>query len=130
MFQAHFPHLQVAFLTDLNGRMSAIPSSGSKADVNAALKQQINEIILIETPRHLVDKEEDLDRLFPRCPPNTLESVAKVNRKSKKKNLNTVSTSHINNNICQQEAAAKEIQNQPLQVGKIIDLVSSFYMGG
>ncbi len=105
--------------------MSAFSSSGSKAEANAALKQQINEIILIEKPRHLVDKEEDLERLFPRCPPNTLESAAKVNKKSKKRNSNTTSTIQTNNNNCRQEPE-KDIQNQVLQVGKIIDLVRDF----
>lgn len=103
-------------MTDLDGRMSADPTSGSKGDSSVALKHKLHEIILVDKPRHLVDQKEDLERLFPRCPPNTLESVAKVNKKNKRRNLNTL------NNNCQLEAGKESLN----QVGKIIDLVSLF----
>jgi hypothetical protein len=89
--------------------------------------RQVREVVLVEKPRHLVEAKEDLERLFPRCPPNTLESVSRQNRKSKRR----PGSANNNNNIDVDNDAYDDVEtSQPstldsaTAVANIIDLVS------
>ena len=108
--------------SSLDGRMSS-DSLSSSAEKQLHRLEQVRQVVLVEKPRHLVEDKEDLERLFPRCPPNTLESAARQNRKSKRR---TAAGLVVNNN--------NEIENglgfcsdTPLDlktpVANIIDLV-------
>ncbi len=93
--------------------------------------RQIREVVLVEKPRHLVEDKEDLERLFPRCPPNTLESVGRQNRKSKQQQSRPEITTTTNNNNNENEVY-ESVEQQVLKdsaatpVANIIDLVSDF----
>ena len=86
--------------SSLDGRMSS-DSLSSSAEKQLHI-DQLCQVVLVEKPRHLVEDKEDLERLFPRCPPNTLESAARQSRKSKRR---TAAGSVVNNN--------NEIENGP-----------------
>ena len=91
--------------------------------------RQIREVVLVEKPRHLVEDKEDLERLFPRCPPNTLESVGRQNRKSKQQQQSRPETTNNNNN---ENDVYESVEQQVLNdsavtpVANIIDLGSYF----
>lgn len=101
--------------------MSAVQSSGPKADGHVSLGYEVQEVISREKkPRHLVHEKDNPERLFSHCSPNTLESVAIVSKKQKIRNFK----GHVNNNINEKESVK---DNQLHKVANIIDLVSRRY---
>ena len=95
--------------------------SSSNFSTEQLRHESVRQVVLVEKPRHLVEEQEDLERLFPRCPPNTLESASRQSRRSKRR-PGSGANNNNDNDPC--NAAANESTEAKTPVANIIDLVS------
>jgi hypothetical protein len=98
--------------------MSAVQSSGSKADGHVSLNHKPQEVLVSDKNSQLGDGKDYSERLLAQ---NTLESEEVVSKKAKTQNIIGFNSAHLNNNFNEKQSAKG---TQLLEVANIIDLVS------